>query len=75
MNILSIDELGDDSIQRIDSPSAAAPSAAATFAIAADADVLLHDPGAAHPFAVFSIGADNIVAATLLDTAPVGWAG
>jgi Ca2+-binding RTX toxin-like protein len=53
----------------------AAPSAAASFAIAADADVLLHDPGAAHPFAVFSIGADNIVATTLLDTAPVGWAG
>ena len=37
--------------------------------------ILLHDPGAAHAYALFTIGIGNVVTTTPLDTPPIGWHG
>ncbi len=37
--------------------------------------ILLHDPTAVHPYALFTIGTGNVVTTTPLDTPPIGWHG
>lgn len=56
----------------------ATPSMAASIAVGTDSigpGILLHDPAAAHPYALFNIGTGNVVTVTPLDTLPLGWHG